>query len=57
MVTLWLEKHFAEIAVEFNNDRRKIQNYYRRFFHYLKIVSQNQGDQGAGGLLGRQPCN
>jgi|GEM_PF-2089673 len=57
MVTLWLEKHFAEIAVEFKNDRRKIQNYYRRFFHYLKIVSPNQGDQGAGGLLARQPCN
>ena len=37
MVTLWLEKHFTEIAAEFKNDRRRIQNYYRRFSHYLEI--------------------
>ena len=37
MVTIWLEKHFAEIATAFKSDRPKIQNYYRRFFHYLEI--------------------
>jgi len=37
MVTVWLEKHFTEIAAEFKSDPRKIRNYYRRFFHYLKI--------------------
>ncbi|HEV2328821.1 MAG TPA: hypothetical protein VGY56_08560 [Verrucomicrobiae bacterium] len=56
MVTLWLEKHFVEIAAEFKNDRHKIKNYYQRFFHYLKIVSQDQSDKGAGGLFARQPC-
>lgn len=38
MITLWLEKHFTEIAAEFRNDRRKIQHYYRRFFHYLEMT-------------------
>ena len=55
MVTLWLEKHFQEIATEFNNDRRKIQGYYRRFFHYLKITTSNPLGKGAGGLYARQP--
>lgn len=32
MITLWLEKHFTEIAVEFKDDHRKIRRYYRRFF-------------------------
>lgn len=37
MVTLWLEKHFTEIAAEFKTDRRKIRSYYSRFFRYLEI--------------------
>lgn len=37
MLTLWLEKHFTEIAAEFKDDRRQIRRYYQRFFHYLKI--------------------
>ncbi len=40
MVTLWLEKHFTEIAAELENNRSKIKNYYQRFFHYLKVYSQ-----------------
>lgn len=36
MVTLWLEKHFTEVAAEFKGEDRKIRNYYRRFFQYLK---------------------
>jgi hypothetical protein len=56
MVTLWLEKHCKEIADEFKNDRSKIQSYYQRFFHFLKIVSQKQNSKGAGGLCARQPC-
>jgi len=57
MITLWLEKHFTEIASEFKNDNRKIQNYYRRFFHYLKIVQPARNGQGAGGLFAHQPCD
>ena len=57
MVTLWLEKHFREIVAEFKGDPRKIQNYYRRFLHYLKIVSRDQNSKGAGGLYARQPCD
>lgn len=49
MITLWLEKHFAEIAAKLKGDSRKIGNYYRRFFHYLEIT------KGAGGLFTRQP--
>ncbi len=55
MVTLWLEKHFTEIAAEFKNDPRKIQNYYRRLFHYLKIYPLYKN--GASGRKARQPCN
>jgi hypothetical protein len=48
-VTLWLEKHFKEIAAEFNRDRHKIQGYYRRFFYYQKIAAQNPNNKEAGG--------
>jgi hypothetical protein len=48
MVTLWLEKHFTEIAAEFKGDRLKIQKYYRRFFHYLEIPYLIK-TQGTGG--------
>ncbi len=57
MVTLWLEKHFKEITTEFNHDRRKIKNYYQRFFHYLTIFSRIQKGKGAGGRKARQPCS
>ena len=56
MVTLWLEKHFTEIAAEFKNDRRAIQNYYRRFFHYLEVFPLSH-NQGADGRNARQPCD
>ncbi|MDB6027445.1 MAG: hypothetical protein JWM68_3668 [Verrucomicrobiales bacterium] len=36
MVTLWLEKHFTEVAWEMKGDRSKMQTYYRRFFRYMK---------------------
>lgn len=49
MITLWFEKHFAEIAAELKGDSRKIGNYYRRFFRYLEI------NKRAGGLFTRQP--
>jgi hypothetical protein len=55
MITLWLEKHYTEIAVVFKGDTRKIQNYYRRFFHYLEIFHIIQKGKGAGGLVARQP--
>jgi hypothetical protein len=51
MITLWLEKHFAEIAAEFKGDNRKIKTYYRRFFHCLKLAQSKE----AGGLFARQP--
>jgi hypothetical protein len=54
MITLWLEKHFTEIAGEFKGETPKIQRFYRRFFHYLKI---SHNGKGAGGFLARQPCN
>jgi hypothetical protein len=57
MITLLLEKHFTEIAAEFKDDYPKIQTYYRRFFHYLKISHVAHNGKGAGGLLARQPCN
>lgn len=57
MITLWLEKHFTEISSEFKNDDRKIQSYYRRFFHYLKILNSVRNGQGAGGLFARQLCD
>ena len=56
MVTLWLEKHFTEIAAEFRDERREIQNYYRRFFHYLEVFPLSR-KQGAGEHDARQPCN
>ena len=58
MITLWLEKHFTEIAAEFKGDKdetKKIQNYYRRFFHYLKIFHIAKSGKGAGGLVALQP--
>ena len=55
MLTLWLEKHFKEISAEFKGDRRKIQNFYRRFFHYQKIAAQPLASKGAGGFFARQP--
>lgn len=48
MITVWLEKHFAEIAVEFKNDRRQIQRYYQRFFHHLEIDWSTWISQTAG---------
>ena len=57
MVTLWLEKHFTEISAEFEKDRSKIKSYYQRFFHYLKVYSQIQNEEGAGGRKARQPCD
>ena len=53
MITLWLEKHFTEVAGEFNGEIAKIQTFYRRFFHYLQIAHNGKG---ADGLLARQPC-
>jgi hypothetical protein len=55
MITLWLEKHYTEIAIEFKGETRKIQNYYRRFFHYLEIFHIAKSGKGAGGLVARQP--
>ena len=55
MITLWLERHFTEIAGTLNRDSRKIQNYYRRFFHYLKMANFARNGKGAGGLSARQP--
>ncbi len=55
MITLWLEKHYKEIAVEFEGETGKIQNYYRRFFHYLEIFHVAKSGKGAGGLVARQP--
>ena len=55
MITLWLEKHFTEVAAEFKGETKKIQKYYRRFFHYLKIFHIVQKGKGAGGLFARQP--
>jgi hypothetical protein len=49
MITLWLEKHFTEVAAELDNDSRKIQLYYRRFFRYLKIDPVARNGNGAGG--------
>ena len=56
MVTLWLEKHFTEIATEFRGEHRRIQNYYSRFFHYLEVFSLSD-KQGADGCNARQPCD
>jgi hypothetical protein len=48
MVALWLEKHFTEIATEFKRDRRKIQNYYRRFLIISKFPRfRKKGPAGA----------
>jgi hypothetical protein len=55
MITLWLENHYTEIAAEFKDDIKNIQNYYRRFFHYLEIFHITQKGKGAGGLFARQP--
>ena len=55
MITLWLEKHFVEVAAEFNGETKQIQKYYRRFFHYLKIFNIVKSGKGAGGLTARQP--
>ncbi|HEV2327501.1 MAG TPA: hypothetical protein VGY56_01795, partial [Verrucomicrobiae bacterium] len=56
MITLWLEKHFTEVADEFKGEIPKIQRFYRRFFHYLQISQVTHNGKGAGGLLARQPC-
>ncbi len=55
MITLWLEKHFTEIAAEFRNDRRKIQHYYRRFFHYLEIDGLAGNGKKDWRAIARQP--
>ena len=55
MITLWLERHFTEVASMLSRDRRKIQNYYRRFFHYLNSDDFARNGEGAGGLFTRQP--
>ena len=55
MITLWLEKHFAEILAEFKGNTAKIQRYYRRFFHYLRIAQTICNGNGAGRFLARQP--
>jgi hypothetical protein len=55
MIVLWLEKHFRDIADLFNDDIRKIQHYYRRFFHYLKIAQTASDGKEAGGFFARQP--
>jgi hypothetical protein len=56
MVALLLEKHFTEVAAEFKGERREIQNFYRRFFHYLEIFPLSH-NQGADGREARQPCD
>jgi hypothetical protein len=53
LVTLWLEKHLAEISAEFENNRSKIKKYYQRFFHYLKVYHTSR--RRAGGRKARQP--
>jgi hypothetical protein len=55
MITLWLEKHFAEIAAEFNGENPKIQSFYRQFFHYLEVGRDTPNEKGAGGQRARQP--
>lgn len=55
MITLLLERHYTEIAATLNGDSGKIQNYYRRFFHYLETTSFARNGKGAGGLFTRQP--
>jgi hypothetical protein len=55
MISVWLEKHFAEVAAEFKDETKNIQKYYRRGFHYLKIFHIAQKGKGAGGLVARQP--
>jgi hypothetical protein len=55
MISLWLETHFTEVAAEFKGETKEIQNYYRRFFHYLEIFHIAQKGKGAGGLFARQP--
>jgi hypothetical protein len=55
MITVWLEKHFAEIETQFKRDPRKIKRYYRRFFLYLKLVKTKPNGKGAGGLMARRP--
>ncbi len=55
MATLWLEKHFKEVAAGLKNDTARIQRYYRRFFHYLTIVRKARKEEGAGEFFPRQP--
>jgi hypothetical protein len=55
MITLWLERHFREVALEFKGEKPKIQKYYRRFFHYLEISNFAFFGRGAGGFSARQP--
>ena len=42
MVTLWLERHFSEVAAELKGDPREIRTYYRRFFHYSNSLALAQ---------------
>jgi hypothetical protein len=49
MITLWLEDNYKEIARKFNGEDAKIQNFYRRFFDYIKIGHTALNGKWAGG--------
>lgn len=51
MLTVWLEKHYREVAAELKGNNRKIRRYYLRFFHYLKIDRLAGSSKEAGGTL------